>query len=165
MTSECKDESCLEFLKGSYEELRKKNDLPTFEELNQDFSIEKVATLETDCLAREIRKIISEILSNQLRFVEAILQPSNASMFVFSFIKSINNGEKEKLNQIYTTLSKLGLDLVRLDLKFSEEDEINFIKKAFKEWQIIKEDLSKILKIVKDNWDNKVQTNGKNYFG
>jgi len=162
---DCKDESCLEILKEDYEELKKENNLPEFEELNEFFAIEKIASSETDCLSRELRRIISEFLSGEMRLIEAILQPTGSPMFVYSIIKAITINEKNKLAEAYEKLSELAIDIIELDLEFSEEKEIKFIKKSFKEWTKIKHDLLETIKVVKNNWNTKIPTNGKNYFG
>ena len=61
-------ESDLVRLKKDYAKLQKKYSLPSFENMNQDFSIEKAAELETDYLIREIRKFdSSEELSKQIK--------------------------------------------------------------------------------------------------
>lgn len=158
-------ESNLEELKKDYREIQKKYDLPDFEKFNEDFQIEKISETETDFLAREIRKFIMDKFSNYLRFIETILHPVNASMFIFSVIKSIGNEEKKKLTDIYKKLIKNEVEFIELDLKFSEEMEIEFIKKSYAEWQEVKEDFLEIIKVIKKNWDNKFDINNKGYFG
>ena len=46
----------LKKLKEEYKKIQKKYDLPSFEELNSDFSIEKAADTETEYLIREINQ-------------------------------------------------------------------------------------------------------------
>ena len=89
-------ESDLENLKKDYEKIQRKHGLPSFQELNEDFQIEKVAEVETDFLVREIRKFMADKFSNYLRFIEAVLQPVNTPMFIFSIIKSIGAEEDRK---------------------------------------------------------------------
>jgi len=160
-----KEESGLEQFKKEFSKLQKKFDLPGFEELNQDFAIEKLCDVETDCLVREVRKFISEKLYNYLRFVESVLQPVNSPMFVFFLLKSLGLEEKNKLKEIYSKLSRLEVDLLEVDVCYSEEKEVAFIKEAFKIWQEIKQEVLEISKVAKKNWDNKTEFNGKNYFG
>ena len=159
-----KEESELETFKEEFCKLREKFALPSFEELNQDFSIEKLCDVETDYLVREIRKFISDKLYNYLRFVESILQPVNSPMFVFSLLKSLGVEEKNKLKDIYAKLSRLEIDLIEVDVSYSEEKEVAFIQKAFVIWQGIKKDVLDISEVAKRNWENKAEFNGKNYF-
>jgi len=159
------EKRCLEDLKKDYKEIQEKHNLPDFEKLNQDFQIEKIAEVETDLLIREVRRFMSEKFSNYLRFIEAILNPINVPMFIFSVIKSLGTEEKEKLTETYKMLSKKELELIELDVEFSEEKEAEFIKNSYKLWQEIKKDLLEVLEKIKDNWDNKSEINNKKYFG
>jgi len=160
-----KKEPNLKELKKDYENIQRKYDLPKFEELNKDFHIEKLAEIETDFLVREIRKFIADKFSNYLRFIEVLLHPVNAPMFVFSIIKSIGADEKKKLTDVYKKLVKIEVRLIELDIKFIEEKEIEFIKESYEIWQEIKKDMLEIVEVIKKNWDNKSEVNGKGYFG
>jgi hypothetical protein len=155
----------LELLKENYFEIQGKYGLPEFDKLNRDFQIEKIAENETDFLIREIRKFIADKLSNYLRFIELILHPANAPMFVFSVIKTIGSEEKKKLNAIYRKLSKSEVQLIELDIEFNEEKEVNFVKESYIIWQDVKKDVLEVVDVIKKNWDNKTEVNGKNYFG
>lgn len=159
------EKSDLENLKKDYEKVQRKHDLPSFEELNKDFQVEKIAEVETDFLIREIRKFMSDKFSNYLRFIEAVLQPVNTPMFIFSIIKSIGVEEKKKLTDIYKKLVKIEVRVIELDIKFFEEKEAEFIKEFYEVWQEIKKDMLEIVESIKKNWDNKSEVNGKGYFG
>ncbi len=152
-------------LKKDYEKLKERYSLPEFDELNKDFQIEKAVEVDTDYLIREIRKLIGDKFFNYLRFVESILNPSNAPMFVFSITKIITENEREKLRETYKKLAKNEVFLVEVDVDFNEEKEAEFIKKSYKTWKEIKKDLSDVLEIIKKNWDNKVEGKNKGYFG
>jgi hypothetical protein len=113
---------------------------------------------------REIRKFITEKFSNYLRFIETILNPVNAQFFVFSVIKTLGASEKEKLNEIYKKLAKKEVEVIELDVQFSEEKEAEFVKGSCALWKDIKKDLLEIVEVIKKNWDVKVESNGKRYF-
>ena len=155
----------LEALKKDYKELQTKYNLPSFEELNKDFNIEKAAEVEVELLIREIRRFVADKLANYMRFVEAILNPVNVQMFVYSLIKSLDTQEKEKLTEIYKKLSKNELKLIELDIQFSEEKEAWFIRESFVMWQEMKKDLLDVIEKANHNWDNKVESKNKDYFG
>ena len=55
--------------------------------------------------------------------------------------------------------------VIELDIQFSEQKEAQFIKESYKIWQDIKEDMLKIIEMIKNNWDNKNETDSKGYFG
>lgn len=159
------EELDLENLKKNYAEIQKKFSLPNFEELNQDFYIEKLAEIETDYLIREIRKFMAEKLQNYARFIEAILQPTNASMFIFSVIKTMNSEDKKILAEVYKKLAKLEVDIIELEVSFSEEKEIEFVRNFYNIWQEIKDDMIKITGSIKNNWNKEIDKDNKAYFG
>jgi len=159
------EQSCLDCLKENYLEIQKKYNLAGFNELNEDFNIEKLSDVETDFLIREIRKFITDKFSNYLRFIETILNPVNAQFFVFSVIKTLGKNEKEKLSEVYKKLAKKEVEVIGLDVQFSEEKEAEFVKDSYDLWQSLKGDLLEIVDVIKKNWDIKLETNGKNYFG
>ncbi len=158
-------EDKLKALKQKYKILQEKYNLPSFEELNEDFGIEKTAEIETDLLLREIRRFISDKMANYMRFAEAVLNPVNVQMFIYSLIKSLEADEKRKLEEIYKKLSKKELELIELDLKYSEEKEAEFIKKAFFMWQEMRQEFLEIIRKANQNWDNKIESRSKDYFG
>ncbi len=158
-------ESDLEDLKKDYKKIQEKYNLPSFVELNKDFNIERIADTQTDFLLREVRKFMADKFSNYLKFIEALLNPTNAPMFVFSIVKLISNQEKDRLTEIYKKLAQIEVDIIELDIEFIEDKEAEFIKNSYKTWQEIKVDLLKVIKIIKENWNNKSEVNGKQYFG
>ena len=160
-----KEESKLEKLKKDYEVIRNKYGLPSFEELNEDFQIEKAAEVETDILIREVRRFIADKLAGYMRFIETLLNPVNAPMFVFSIIKTLGMEEKKKDSEIYKKLTKNEIKLIRLDTEYSEEKEAEFIKSSYELWQEIKIVFLSILDKIDQNWDNKIEEKNKGYFG
>ena len=155
----------MEKLKKDYKKIQNKYNLPDFKELNEDFSIEKVAETETENLIREIRRFMGEKFSNYLRFSEAILNPVNVPMFVLSVIKTINSEDKKRLTEVYKRLSKIEVQLLELEIEFSDKKEAEFIKDSFKIWQDIKKDLIELVETIRRSWDSKFETNSKSYFG
>jgi len=161
-----KEESSLEDVKKDYAELEQKYGLPSFDELNKDFQVEKVTETETELLLKEIRRFIFDKISNYMRFLESLLNPVNASMFTFSVLKTLSADDKKIAEDVYKKLMKLEVDLMEVDIEYSEEKEAEFIKETVKVWNGIKKDWLKIIGSVKKNWDNKVEKgNGQGYFG
>ena len=159
------DKSSLAKLKEDYSKIQEKYSLPSFEELNKEFQIEKIAESETDFLLREVRKYMAEKFSNYLRFVEAVLNPSNVSMFIFSFIKTLNPEDKKLLENAGKNLMKIEVESIELDIDSSEEKEVDFIKKSYILWEECKKEFLFIFQSVRKNWDNKTEANNKGYFG
>jgi len=159
-------DSNLQELKKDYSNFQDKYGLPSFEKLNEDFQIEKVAESETDFLLREIRKYITDKFFNYLRFIESLINPPSSSpMFVFAIIKTFGEKEKEKLTELYKKIAKVDIDLIELDLEYSEEKEAESIKRYFEIWQDIKKELLGIVDVIKKNWDNEIEEEKGKYFG
>ncbi|MEK6883428.1 MAG: hypothetical protein AABY22_27620 [Nanoarchaeota archaeon] len=159
-----KEESKLEKLKKEFSKIQSKYKLPSFNELNEDFSIEKIED-ESDFLVREVRRHIAEKFSNYLRFLEALLNPTGAPMFVFTVVKSLSNDDKKRITEIYKQLVQNEVKLLELDIEFSEKKEVEYIKNTFKMWQEIKKQLLGVVESIKKNWDSKTEGNSKGYFG
>jgi len=161
---EC-DMSCLAQLKQNYSDYYLKYDLPSFEDLNREFSIERASDVESDFPLREIKKVVADKLQNYLRFIEALLSPTEASIFVFSIVRSISVEDKKRLTEVYKKLAKINLELIELDVDYDEKLEAEFVKKCFNEWNSIKPELKKFFKDMNGSWGNKIEFTNENYFG
>lgn len=159
------DKSGLEILKKDYEVFRGKYGLPEFDALNREFGIEKIADSETDTLLKEVRKFMVDKIMNYMRFIENILNPVNAPMFVFSLIKLLTPEDKKQLEDLYKDFMKKELVFIELDLEFSEEKDAQFIKETFEFWNSAKRNLLGVIKNVDGKWDDKAEVNSKGYFG
>ncbi|MEX0920337.1 MAG: hypothetical protein WDZ69_02010 [Candidatus Pacearchaeota archaeon] len=159
------DKSKLEGLRKNYEVLRKKHNLPSFEDLNEDFHIEKISESETEILIREIRKFMGDKIINYMRFLENLINPVNVPVFIYSVVKLLGPEDKKKLSVIYKELMKNEILFIERDLEFDENKEAEFIKDSYKLWQDVKKDLLEITAKVKGKWDDKVEINSKGYFG
>jgi hypothetical protein len=155
----------LEVLKKEYLKLQKKHNLPSFEEMNEDFYIEKIAENETDMLIREIRRMVGDRLVNYMRLIENLLNPVNVPMFVFTILKMIGSEEKNKLTEVYKKLVQNEIKFVERDLEFDEAKEAEFIKNSYKLWQGIKKELAGIFEKVEKHQGSKAEENNKGYFG
>ena len=126
------DEDCsgLKELKEEYLKFKEKYKLPEFSELNELFDIEEI-DIDTEFLLRKVRRVISERIGGYLRFVEIILNPSNAPMFFFKLIKKLDENDKQSLSDVYDILGKFEVEILALDIDYSEEKEADFIKSVF----------------------------------
>lgn len=155
----------LEILKKDYSEIVKKYKLPSYKELNEEFDIEKVQELETDTLLREIRKVIMDKVIAYLRFIELLINPSNAPMFFFTILKGIDSSDKKILEETYTKLGRLEVEVITIDNDYSEKGEAEFIIHVFQEWKEIKENMRQVSKALQNGWDRKREKREKSYLG
>src|SRR3989338_6821906 len=165
MPTKKSDESKLAKLKKEYKKIQEKHSLPSFNELNENFGIEKASEVETDFVIREVRRQISEKAYNYLRFIETLINTVNAPMSIMTLVKTFGVEEKNKLTEIYKKLMKNELDLISVDIEFSEKKEADFIKNTHKIWKEIKKDFMEVVKSVEKNWNTKTENGGRKYFG
>ena len=159
------EKNALEELKKDYVKLRKKYSLPSFKALNEDFDIEKIASQETDCLLREVRKQMIDKVIAYLRFVEMLMNPSNAPMFFFALVKGMTASDKKCLEGIYDKLGVFEIDVVGLDVKYSEKNEAEFINRLAGKWGEIGEDIIKLVDTLKVSWKQKAKKDERGYCG
>ena len=155
----------LDDLKKDFSIYEKKYNLPSFEKLNEDFDIEKAAEKETDFLLREVRKIIMDKAIAYLRFIEMLINPSNAPMFFLGLIKSFTQEDKKILEKMYSKLGEFEINVIEIDNVYSEKDEAEFIINIYKEWQKMKEDMKKIIEALRRSWNSKSNKKEKGYLG
>ena len=76
------------------------------------------------------------------------------------------NGEDRKyLEEAYLKLGKFEIECIMLDSIYDEQKEIDFIKKAFKEWQEIKKKFSMTLKNLIEGIEKKGEKKERGYLG
>lgn len=151
-------------LKKSYNQLKIKYSLPEFTELNKLFDIEAIE-IETEFLLRKIRMAISEKIANYLRFVDIILNPSNAPIFFFKLAKRLDSKDMQALKNIYEKLGKFEIQTIYLDIDYSEKKDAEFIKDIFNTFnKEIKKDFIAIIEKLNTEEENSRKINGS-YFG
>lgn len=155
--------SCLDELKIQYGELSKKYGLVDFSELNEMFDIEETDT-ETDFLLRKIRRVIADRIASYLRFVELILNPSNAPMFFYKLVQKLEEGDKIILSEIYERLGNFEIEIIGLDLNYNEQNEVDAIIKMHKIFSEVKGNLLEIIKKLSNGVTKKRDLN-RSYFG
>ncbi|MFA7707610.1 MAG: hypothetical protein WCX73_01555 [Candidatus Pacearchaeota archaeon] len=157
------EEFDLNKLKQEYDKLKERYNLPEFSDVNRVFDIEEI-DIDTDFLLRRIRRTVSERISGYLRFLEVILNPSNAPMFIFKLIKKISEEDKKQLSDIYEVLGGFELEAVKLDLNYNELKEADFIRKTY---TLLSNDVSKRLLIIIEKMSNNDEEKKErsSYFG
>ena len=160
-----KQEKSLEDFKKEYALLLKKYKLPDFLVLNRDFEIERVYDRESDFPMREIRKVMMDKVLGYLRFIELLLNPSNAPLFFFGLVKGMGSDDRKTLENIYARLGEFEIDVIELDNDYSHEKEAIFIAKISKEWQTIKPELKSVVGSLRKGWNQKTERKEKGYTG
>ena len=152
-------------LEATYNKLKQEYELPDFNELSEDFDIEKNIDKESIFLIREIRRTINEKLSAYMHLFETLLNPTATPIFMFSILRGINEDTKKKIKDIYEKLSKLQIKALMLDTIYSEQSEAEFIKASFDKWKDLKKEIYEIIKKFDENTKEKNESRERGYFG
>jgi hypothetical protein len=151
--------------KKTYEQLRKKYNLPEYSFLNENFEIEILCELETELLLKRIRKQLTDKISSGLRITEMLINPQNGPMFIFNVVRSFNVDDKSLVNELYKKFAEFEIEAFSLETKYDEKKEAEFIRTVCKEWPEISENLEKINKSMKIGFKKDLKANEKSYFG
>jgi len=155
----------LKKLKAEYSQFEKKYKLPDFKKLNEKFEVEKLADHETELLAREIRRIMMERVSNYFKFIELFINPQTAPFFFLAVIKRMDGIERKPLEGLYSELGKLEIESISLENEYNEEKEVEFIKKIMNKWEELTKKFSELIDKVKKASEQEGKEKEKSYFG
>lgn len=160
------DKKDIEELKKEYEKLKEKYNLPDFRQLAEDFDIEKITDKELGSfILRDIRRAVDEKISAYLHLFENLVNPALAPVFLFSFLKNVDEEERKKIKEVYKALSKMQLESIKIDTIYNENSEADFIKNIFKEWQSLKKEIHRIIEKFDKSLEESNNSNKTEYFG
>jgi hypothetical protein len=152
-------------LEQEYNKLKKEHNLPEFTKLAEDFDIEKIQDKETTFLLREIRRAINEKISAYIQLFETLINPNAPPMFVFSILRNVSTKDKDTIKEIYKTLSKTQIEIMKLDTIYNEKQEANFISNTFNTWQELKPKIHKLIENFEASFETDDTTKKRSYFG
>lgn len=133
-----------------YEELTKKHSLPKFEELDYEFDI---ASIEDKKVLRAIRRKMSEKLEQYAKLMEDLIQPDGTFSSLYE-VKDFTEDDKNNLLSLFKKMMVFYKESIKLNLNFSEEEDVNFIKRLLAFWKEIKPQLALIIDKLSENWKN-----------
>jgi hypothetical protein len=148
---------------SEYAALKEQYGLPDFTALAEGFDIEKRAEKDSSFLAREIRRAIAEKLSAYLQLFEMLINPTSPPLFVFSILKNVKDEHRIEIRAMYKKLAELQVVIMRLDTVYSEKEEVEFIKKAFSQWQELKGKVLDIVDLFDGSFENGDGTRTRDY--
>ncbi len=136
-------------LKEQYQKLAKKNKLPSFDSLNNEFEISAIE--ETDFLLREIRRKITEKIELYVKVLDSLLHPEACLSDMYE-CRVFSDEEKNKLFNLYQKL--MFLDRLSIESSIDEDDKksSDFINEVVKQWDDIKKDFLPVARKMKESW-------------
>jgi hypothetical protein len=136
-------------VKDDYEKLRKRFNLPSFDEIDAEFDL---AGIEEGNLLREIRHRVHERLEFGAGIIDTICQPDANNMRSMMECGFFNDQEKTKAFHLSQRLMVLWRSLTEAELLNDEKSDVEAIKLAFKEWKEMKEPLLAFIRKMKESW-------------
>jgi len=157
------EETDLEKLKKEYEKLSKKYKLPSFDDFDNEFEIRKIDP--ELCLPHELRRVINHRLQGFAEWFEPILNPHSGSLHSLIETKIFEKQELEPLFLLYKKMWSFVHEGLHASLQ-SEEKEIEFIKKVWKEWPAIKKEIAGHVGRLAEGWKkHEKEKAGDSYLG
>jgi hypothetical protein len=152
-------------IRQDYNGLESRYTLPSFEQLAEDFDIEKIFEKPSSFLLREIRRAISEKLTAYHHLFETLINPSSPPMFVFSVLKNTDEEDKKLLKEVYKKLSRAQISAMKLDTIYREQAEADFIKASFTTWQELKVKIHALMEKFDEEFEKENSSDKRGYFG
>lgn len=152
-------------LKSVYEDMAKKHGLPSFEKMNIIFEIERIEK-ESDMILRQVRKAMMDRIISYTRFIEMLLNPSQAPFSYMSLARDMSSDDRALLNKVYRNFVDLELRSLKEEIEYDESAEARIIIDIYEAWGKTKDDLKKIINSLGMSWNvEKAQKKDKSYFG
>lgn len=133
-----------------YSELKKKLKLPDFKDLDNEFEISDLE--ETNFLLRSIIGRIVEKLDFYTTMIEEILQPDTSNLYAMHELIYFGDDEKKSMYDLYCKLMNLNRRSIEATLEHNQNNEAGFINDSLSEWNILKNELLKYVRKMKDSW-------------
>src|SRR3989344_3240973 len=140
--------------KMEYEKLAKKNKLPSYEDLNNEFEISAIE--KTDFLLRSILRKAKERYEYLLLIMEDILQPNESSVSGMHECRFFNDEQRTELFNLYVRSMRLYREITSAEVSLEEKD-VNFaIQESHKHHKQIREEIKPFIKILKGAWGESI---------
>lgn len=138
----------------SYEQLRKRHNLPLFNEINSEFEI---STLENaDFLLRGIKDKITEKIEFITNILHPILQPDINSFNDLHECRIFTDEDKKSIFELYGKLMSLHSTSLELSLVNDDKLLVTFINEVYKKWPELKESAIKFIKKIRETWEKEI---------
>jgi hypothetical protein len=152
-------------LEKEYSKFKDKYNLPSWSNLSEDFDVNKVEEKEPTYLVRAIRRAMNEKFSAYLHLVELFINPNNPPLFVMSAMRNVNGSEKEIVKGLYKELSKMQIEVMRLDTAYDEKKEAAFVSSTFNQWQKMKPKMLQLIEKLGEGLEKEDESKKTGYFG
>lgn len=149
-----------------YENLRKKYDLPKFDELNNEFEVSSIKQFEkSDFPLRVIRRRITDKLAMFCNILQSLILPNTGSAINMFEIKLFDEDDRTNIEKLLAEMMFWERKSLLLDIKSEEKEETEFLKLVWKEWALFSVEMVKIAEKMSLGWRKEEKTDKTQYFG
>ncbi len=150
-------------IQTDYEKLRKKFNLPEFNEIDSEFDL---SGIEEYCdLLKTIGEIIRDKIAKAGEIIGEIMQPETSISALYES-RVFNEKEKNRVFEIYRRIMILKRQADKLFIINDEKMDADFINSSLSEWKQIKPQIVDILTELEDSWKKELERSDKlPYFG
>ena len=156
----------IEDLKKRYNEIAKKKNLPSWEELDSEYELGHIGPImEVSFPLRFVRRRIGDRFAWAANFLQGLLQPNPSSVVSMQESKFFTELDRKKVVELLKGLMHLERINLSLDIANNDEDSVKWIKDAHKKWVESKKDLTNLTEKMKTGWKEEVKAGKGAYFG
>ena len=152
-------------IKEEITKLKEKYELPDFKTLDEDFDMAKLSEKGEEIHVKDIRRLIAEKTSAYLHFFEALINPTASPSFMMSFLRDRTESETKEIKDCYKELSRIQIQIIKLDTIYDEKEEVKFINETTKKWQTLKKKIFILIEIFEKKFEKNSTEKEKSYFG
>ena len=149
-------------MKEAYQKLS--YELPSFEELEENFDIDKISDRNHKFLLLNIRRVMVEKFSSYSQLFEALLNQVSQSRLLLRILKKLDNEIKDKLREYCDKLLNYQYEAIKMELVWDEKKEANFVNKKFKEWNKMKDEILELMNSIEFEVKDEKNSSENNYF-
>ncbi|MBI4154960.1 hypothetical protein HY498_02665 [Candidatus Woesearchaeota archaeon] len=154
-----------EKLKEAYEILRKKYNLPNFNDLNNEFEISSIKKPSIEFLLRVIRRRITDKLAMFCNILQALIMPNTGSAVNLHEIKFFTEEDRVKIEKLLSDMMYLERKSLLLDINSKENVEAEFLKTTMEYWPRFSLEMMRIVDKMSSGWKTEEKTDKTQYFG
>lgn len=135
-------------IKKSYSKVKKKHDLPKFEELHKEFQLIDV---EEEFILKEVVKKIGKRVKVFINNILPPIRPRASSLHSITESNIFSEEEKASIYKLYKRLNYI-YHRAALTLLKEDKEKAKFIKETWENWGDLKEEMSWFMEKVVDGW-------------
>lgn len=141
----------LEKLKAEYEKLRKKYNLPNFEEIDNEFEIRAIDLDKHGILIKAILRTILNKFGIFLNYLDPVINATGPSLHSMIEQQNLSEETKKEMLDFYKVLSYNYHKICEIELE-DERTTAEFLKGLWREWPRLKKKEKEFLGKITSTW-------------